>query len=130
MRETKWFTLYTEFLCLWILDVVLQPLSCYSDLRHVKESQTKLRRASDDLDSALNKHVGAPKTKPLECDEAANQLLVCRSKFTAVSLEYAEKVSIDNLPRTSEGQNCDSVLSISCHGICRYFVCGFIQNAG
>ncbi|XP_067945611.1 arf-GAP with coiled-coil, ANK repeat and PH domain-containing protein 2-like isoform X2 [Watersipora subatra] len=64
-----------------------------TDLRHVKDSQHKFRRASDDLDSALNKHVGAPKSKPLECDEAANQLLVCRSKFTAMSLEYADKLN-------------------------------------
>lgn len=65
---------------------------CCSDLRTVKESQTRFRKASDDLDSALNKHVGAPKTKPIECDEAANQLLVSRSKFTAASLEYTDKV--------------------------------------
>ena len=60
----------------------------------MKEAQGRFRKASDDLDSALNKHVGAPKTKPIECDEAANQLLVSRSKFTAASLEYTDKVCI------------------------------------
>ena len=60
----------------------------------MKEAQGRFRKASDDLDSALNKHVGAPKTKPIECDEAANQLLVSRSKFTAASLEYTDKVCL------------------------------------
>lgn len=66
----------------------------FSDLRQVKDAQSKFRRSSDDLDSALNRHVGAPKAKPIECDEAANQLLVARSKFTAMSLEYTDKVRL------------------------------------
>lgn len=67
----------------------------------MKEAQGRFRKASDDLDSSLNKHVGAPKAKPIECDEAANQLLVSRSKFTSASLEYTDKVGVMWLTLTS-----------------------------
>lgn len=63
-----------------------------SDLRQVKEAQSKFRKASDEYESALGKHISAPKTKPTECEESANLMLLAKSKFTTSSLQYTDVV--------------------------------------
>lgn len=62
-------------------------------MKQVKEVQTKFRKASDDYDYALSKHISASKTKPTECEEAANHMLAAKSKFTTSSLEYTDTVN-------------------------------------
>ncbi|XP_033763338.1 arf-GAP with coiled-coil, ANK repeat and PH domain-containing protein 2-like isoform X2 [Pecten maximus] len=65
-----------------------------NDIRKVKDSKKDFEKISDELDSALVRNAGVQRSKPLECEEAANQLKAKRSGFALASLDYVFQINI------------------------------------
>lgn len=58
----------------------------------MRESQAKFKKMSEDLESAITKHVSTPRTKIVDCEEAASQLQAAKLKFTVTAMDYSDKV--------------------------------------
>lgn len=65
-----------------------------NDIKKVKDSKKDFEKISDELDSALVRNAGVQRSKPLECEEAANQLKAKRSGFSLASLDYVYQINI------------------------------------
>ncbi|OWF46700.1 arf-GAP with coiled-coil, ANK repeat and PH domain-containing protein 2-like isoform X2 [Mizuhopecten yessoensis] len=65
-----------------------------NDIKKVKDSKKDFEKISDELDSALVRNAGVQRSKPLECEEAANQLKAKRSGFSLASLDYVFQINI------------------------------------
>jgi hypothetical protein len=56
-------------------------------------------KISGDLDSALNKNAAAPKSKPVEVDDAKNLLMATQSCFRYTGLDYVFQVSLFDITK-------------------------------
>ncbi|ELU18512.1 hypothetical protein CAPTEDRAFT_168178 [Capitella teleta] len=65
-----------------------------TEIRKVKETRKHFEKISDDLDNALVRNAQAPRSKPLECEEANNVLTAMNSCFTHVSLDYVFQINV------------------------------------
>ena len=63
-----------------------------SDIKKVKDSRKDFEKISDELDGALVRNANAPRSKPVECDEANNLLKAKRSCFAHASLDHVFQV--------------------------------------
>ncbi|CAG2173574.1 unnamed protein product, partial [Oppiella nova] len=80
------------------------------DIFKAKETKRHFDKISDDYDSVLNRHSQIPRTKPTECEEAANLLMATRSCFQHLTLDYVTQLSVFKSKKRHEV--LDSLLSL------------------
>lgn len=65
-----------------------------SDIKKVKETRKHFEKISDDMDNAYIKNAQALKSKPQECEEAANVITAMKSCFAHTSLDYVFQINL------------------------------------
>lgn len=85
---------------LWFSDANLR-LGCqhtdlsefsFRDIKKVKDSQKDFEKASSELDNAINRNAGVPRTKTQECEEAGTMLKAKKSCFAHTSVDHVFQV--------------------------------------
>lgn len=72
------------------------------DIKKVKDSQKDFEKASSELDNAINRNAGVPRTKTQECEEAGTMLKAKKSCFAHTSVDHVFQINILNSKKRYE----------------------------
>ncbi|OQR67036.1 arf-GAP with coiled-coil [Tropilaelaps mercedesae] len=71
----------------------MASLSCFSDVKKLKEVHSAFTKISSELDGSLQRHAQLPKNKSVELEETGKLLTANRTCFQHTALEYVGQLS-------------------------------------